>query len=64
MRRWVKNPKGLLNEPLLYQVFLGVLLQDGIEGLFFPEQVPGLAIDVNHARFMGSHRKMLLHGIS
>jgi hypothetical protein len=64
MRRWVKNPKRLFNEPLLHQVFLGVLLHDGIEGLFFPEQVPGLAINVNNAGFMGDHRKMFLHGIS
>ena len=55
MRRWVKNPKRLLKETLLHQVFLGVLLQDAIEILFFPEQVPGLAIDVNNAGFVGGH---------
>ncbi len=55
MRRWVKNPKRLLKETLLHQVFFGVLLQDGIEVLFFPEQVPGLAIDVNNAGFVGDH---------
>ena len=64
MRRWVKNPKRLLKETLLQQVFLGVLFDDGIEVLFFPEQVPALAINVNNAGFMGDHRKMRLHGIS
>jgi len=56
MWRWVKNPKRLLDETLLHQVFLGVLLHDRIEILFFPEQVPGLAIDVNNPGFMGDHR--------
>ena len=56
MRLWVKNPKRLLDETLLHQVFLGVLLQDGIKVLFFPEKVPGLAINVNHAGFLGDHR--------
>jgi hypothetical protein len=51
MRRWVKNPERLLNETLLHQVFLGVLLHDGIEVLFFPEQVPALAIDMNSAPY-------------
>jgi len=53
MRRWVKNPKRLLKETLLQQVFLGVLFDDGIEVLFFPEQVPALAINVRWtARFI------------
>lgn len=56
MRRWVKNPKRLLKETLLHQVFLGVLLHDGIEVLFFPEQVPALTINVNNAGFMGDDR--------
>ena len=56
MRRWVKNPKRLLKEAFLHQVLLGVLLHDGIEVLFFPDQVPTLAINVNNARFMGDHR--------
>jgi hypothetical protein len=61
---WIKNPKRLLNETLLHQVFLGVLLHHGIKVFFFPEQLPVLAIDVNHAGSMGDHRKMLLHGTS
>jgi len=56
MGRRVKNPKRLLDEPLLHQVFLGVLLQDGIKVSFFPENVPGLAINVNNAGFMSDHR--------
>ena len=64
MRRWVKNPERLLEEPFLHEVFLGVLLDDGIEVLFLPEQVPALAIDMNDAGSMGDHRKMLLHGTS
>ena len=64
MWRWLKNPNRLLDEALLHQVFLGVLLQDGIKVVFFPEQVPGLAINVNRAGFIGNHRKMFLHGIS
>ena len=64
MRLWIKNPKRLLNETLLQQVFLGVLFDDGIEVLFFPEQVPALAINVNNAGCMSDHRKMRLHGIS
>jgi hypothetical protein len=55
MRLWVKNPKRLLKETFLDQVFLGVLLHHGIEVLFFPEQVSALAVDVNNAGFLGDH---------
>ena len=61
MRCWVKNSKRLLEEPFLHQVLLGVLLHNGIEVLFFPEQVPALAIDVNNASPMSRHRQMFLH---
>jgi hypothetical protein len=55
-RLWVESAKCLLKKTLLHQVFLSVLRHNGIEILFFPEQVPALAIDVNNPGFMGHHR--------
>jgi hypothetical protein len=52
----IKNPKCELNETLCPQVVLRILLQNGIEVLFFPEQLPALAINMNNAGFMGDHR--------
>jgi hypothetical protein len=51
----VENPKCELNETLCPQVVLRILLQNGIEILFLPEQVPALAINVNNAGDRGDH---------
>ncbi|PWT80581.1 MAG: hypothetical protein C5B58_11280 [Acidobacteria bacterium] len=52
---WIKNPEGLLEETFFHQVVFGILPHNGIEILFFPEQVTGPAIDMNHARCLGFH---------